>query len=73
MNYGRTLYLAKRHAEAEPLIVDSYRTIRAQFAADDVRVVAVRGRVEELYRLWGKPDRAAEVIRAAEPGRPEPQ
>ncbi len=64
-NYGKALYQDRRYAEAEPLVLASWRNLRAQFPDTDSRVVGAKTRVEELYRGSGQPARIAQVL--AEP------
>ena len=63
-NYGRALAQSGRLQEAEPLLLASWGAIAAQFGDGDPRRASARAGVEELYRLWGKPGRAAQVLDA---------
>jgi non-specific serine/threonine protein kinase/serine/threonine-protein kinase len=63
--YGKALYLDGRFEEAEPLILDSWRTISGQFPAGDPRTVAARARVVEMYKAWGRPGSADAAFAAA--------
>ena len=63
-NYGRALAQTGRFEEAEPLLLASWEAIATQFGEGDPRRATARAGVEELYRLWGKPGRAAEVLGA---------
>jgi eukaryotic-like serine/threonine-protein kinase len=57
-----------RHAEAEPLLVDSYPVLRdAQGPRSPYARIALE-RVVSLYEAWGKPAKAAEYRALA----PEP-
>ena len=71
-NYGKALYLDRRFAEAEPLVLASWRGLRAQFPDADPRVAGARTRVEELYRGMGEPDRARAVLAEPRPAAPPP-
>ena len=65
-NYGKTLYLLDRFEAAEPLVLESHRVMAAQFAAGDPRLANARAQVEELYRLWGRPERSVQVLRSGD-------
>ncbi|MGD9584665.1 MAG: tetratricopeptide repeat protein [Lysobacterales bacterium] len=53
-NYGEALYRTGRYAEAEPLLMASYRAVKSQFPDQDPRVQAANRRLDELYKLWGR-------------------
>ena len=63
--YGKALYLERRFEEAEPLVLEAWKTIAGAFPATDPRVKAARDRVVEMYAAWGKPEQAERVL--AEP------
>lgn len=50
----------QRYEEAEPLLLDSFFTIRQQLGEDDERTVTALGRIDQLYEKWGMPERATE-------------
>ena len=60
---GGALLGRRNHAEAEPLIVDGYEGIRARAAkisaTNRYSLSEAAERVVQLYKDWGKPDRAA--------------
>ena len=55
---GECLTLQKRHAEAEPLLLDSYKIIAATTVANDTRRAEAAQRLTALYRSWGKTEKA---------------
>jgi serine/threonine-protein kinase len=55
---GECLTLQKRHAEAEPLLLDSYRIYESKTTADDARRIDAGQRLNTLYRSWGRPQEA---------------
>jgi hypothetical protein len=55
---GRSIAQQKRYAEAEPLLLDNYRVLRAVRGADNPTVTRTHDWIEQLYRDWGKPDQA---------------
>src|SRR6185295_6690497 len=57
---GECLSLQKRHAEAEPLLLDSFQVIQSTTGAGDTRRVEAAQRLVTLYQSWGKPKEAAE-------------
>ena len=61
---GLCLTEAGRYAEAEPLLTESYETLRATHGADDDRVETARERVVQLYDAWGRPEAIARFDRA---------
>ncbi|MBL0042495.1 MAG: tetratricopeptide repeat protein [Xanthomonadales bacterium] len=62
-NYGLALVELKRFAEAEPLLIDSFRIIRKVLPENDPRNDVPKHRLERLYREWGKPERLSEALR----------
>jgi eukaryotic-like serine/threonine-protein kinase len=56
---GECLMLQKRYAQAEPLLLDSYRTIEATTPASDPRRTEAAQRLVNLYQGWGKAAQAA--------------
>ena len=61
-NYGAALVLLRRYDEAEPLLLQSYRSVRAALPAGDPRLTTPRERVEQLYRAWGHAERIAAAL-----------
>jgi len=57
---GLSLMEAKRYAEAEPLLMQSFKTAQEQFGDDDARAQTLRARLVDLYTRWGKPEQAAQ-------------
>jgi eukaryotic-like serine/threonine-protein kinase len=61
---GGALHGQGRYAEAEPLVIEGYRGIKARAAripaAGKPRLPETAERVIRLYEAWGKPARAAE-------------
>lgn len=57
---GECLTLQKRYAEAEPLLLDSSKIIEATTVPNDARRAEVRQRLADLYRAWGKSQKAAD-------------
>lgn len=61
LSLGRMLTAAGRFEEAEPLLASARATLEAQRGGDDrFTRQAIRSLVE-LYKAWGKPDRAAAI------------
>ncbi len=56
---GLSLMEARRYADAEPLLMQSFETAQKQFGDDDVRTNTFRARLADLYTRWGKPEQAA--------------
>lgn len=57
---GECLTLQKRYAEAEPLLLDSYKIIKATTSSEsDPRRAEARQRLATLYTGWGRPAVAA--------------
>jgi serine/threonine-protein kinase len=56
---GRVLAQQKRFAEAEPLLLENYRRLRADRGEGNANVTRARGWIEDLYRDWGKPEQAS--------------
>jgi eukaryotic-like serine/threonine-protein kinase len=63
-NFGRSLYQAGRFEEAEIHVLGAYRAIAEQFDEADPRRVSAAAQVEELYTLWNRPERIAEILPA---------
>jgi serine/threonine protein kinase/tetratricopeptide (TPR) repeat protein len=59
---GQALAAQKRYAEAEPLLLDNYRLLLKTRGVDNPAVIRMRGWIEDLYRDWGKPDRARQFF-----------
>jgi eukaryotic-like serine/threonine-protein kinase len=69
MQYGVALYRAQRYDEASPLVLDAYRSVVGQFAADDPRVAWARTRAEEFLSLAGRTSNELEQAGATLPSR----
>ncbi|HEX9732913.1 MAG TPA: serine/threonine-protein kinase [Thermoanaerobaculia bacterium] len=54
---GECLVALGRYAEAEPLLVRSYEEIQAERGAHSFFAIEAKERVEQLYKVWRKPDR----------------
>jgi serine/threonine-protein kinase len=69
---GRTLGSAliglKRYAEAEPILLDSYRVMSAKRGATNRTTLLIAQRLVELYTNWRKPAEANEWQLKLEPG-----
>jgi eukaryotic-like serine/threonine-protein kinase len=50
----------RRYREAEPLLLESYPIIRSSFGPAHNRTVVAGRRIVDLYKAWGKPQKAAE-------------
>jgi tetratricopeptide (TPR) repeat protein len=57
---GGCLIAARRYRDAEPLLLESYPPIAAQFGAAHNRSLVALRRIGDLYEAWGKPDQASE-------------
>ncbi|NOT09091.1 MAG: serine/threonine protein kinase [Gemmatimonadales bacterium] len=53
---GEVLLSRRRFAEAEPLLVESYATLKQTQATDNRRVQGARQRLVELYTAWNRPE-----------------
>jgi serine/threonine protein kinase len=62
-NYGAALVELREYERAEPLLLQSYRTVRDALGADHPQLAVPRGRLERLYRDWGKPEKLAEALK----------
>jgi len=56
---GECLTMQKKYAEAEPVLVDSYQTLESTTVSNDGRRTEAMQRLVNLYREWGKPQKAA--------------
>jgi eukaryotic-like serine/threonine-protein kinase len=56
---GGCLAALKRFTEAEPVLLQSYAALQAKRPAGDRRIEQAGKRLIRLYKLWGKPDKAA--------------
>jgi serine/threonine-protein kinase len=56
---GECLTAQKRYAEAEPLLLESYKTIKAKLTDQDLRVKTASQLLADLYDAWSKPEQAA--------------
>ncbi len=59
---GKALAAQKRFAEAEPLLLQSYRSMLKSRGASNSIVTRMHTWIEELYRDWNKSARAAEFF-----------
>ena len=57
---GECLTAQKRFAEAEPLLLEGYRDLRAKLGDQNRRTVDARQRLAKLYDDWKKPEQAAD-------------
>jgi eukaryotic-like serine/threonine-protein kinase len=57
---GENLTLQKRYGEAEPLLLDSYKSLESTLSLRDPRARGALRRLVTLYEGWGKPDAASE-------------
>jgi serine/threonine-protein kinase len=55
---GENLTSQKRFDEAEPLLIESHRTLHASLGPRDPRTEEARRRLVTLYEAWQKPDSA---------------
>lgn len=55
---GECLVEQKKFEEAERLLIDGHKTLRANADTPPARLADARGRVRKLYTAWGKPDEA---------------
>jgi len=55
---GEFLTTQKRFAEAEPLLLGSYETLKSSQSADSPRIRAAAERLVKLYADWGRPSEA---------------
>jgi tetratricopeptide (TPR) repeat protein len=53
---GQVLTAQRRFAEAEPLLLASYQTLKHTQATENPRVVSARRRLTDLYTAWNKPE-----------------
>lgn len=65
-NYGETLMLLQRYAEAEPLLVDSYETLRTARGPAHPATRRAAARLVRLYETSGQPERAAKYAAPAD-------
>jgi eukaryotic-like serine/threonine-protein kinase len=57
---GECLTTQKRFAEAEPLLVESYASLKSRLGQRDPRTAEALQRLLKLYDAWGKPAQAAQ-------------
>jgi serine/threonine-protein kinase len=55
---GECLTIQKRYSEAEPLLLDSYQSLKKSQSADSPRTTIALQRLINLYEAWNKTDRA---------------
>ena len=65
---GEALYRQGRAGEAEPYLVNSYRTLSADKAADAGTQATARERVVRFYTDRGQADKLQALIEATRPG-----
>ena len=58
---GEDLCLQKRFAEAEPLLRESYESLKNSQGAQNPRTVLAQNRLVKLYQDWNKPELAAKL------------
>ena len=56
---GESLRLQKRYAEAEPILLDSYRILKSTSGDQAPRTKEARQSLKSLYQDWHKPEKAA--------------
>jgi tetratricopeptide (TPR) repeat protein len=56
-NLGECLVEQKRYAEAEPLLSESYETIKSIHVPQSPMLREAAQRLAKLYRAWGKPEK----------------
>jgi tetratricopeptide (TPR) repeat protein len=56
---GENLTVQSRYDEAEPLLIESHKILRASLGQKDPRTEEARRRLVALYEAWGKPEHAA--------------
>jgi eukaryotic-like serine/threonine-protein kinase len=59
---GYSLATAGRHDEAEPLLVQGYEGLKTKRGQSDRRTRQARARLVDLYKKWGKPEKAAQYL-----------
>ena len=64
---GASLTAQRRYAEADTLLVEAYGILRAAEGEEAARTVRSRERLADLYRRWGRPERATAVLGAPPP------
>jgi hypothetical protein len=52
---GECLTIQKRYAEAEPLLIQSYKTLKSVQVPGSPTRIEARDRLASLYAGWGKP------------------
>ncbi|MBX3394543.1 MAG: serine/threonine protein kinase [Phycisphaerae bacterium] len=57
---GASLAASGRFDEAEPYLIDSFDALQAKLGRLHPDVIAARQRIIEMYRTWGKPEKAAD-------------
>ena len=55
---GESLRLQKRYAEAEPVLLESYNTLKSTAGEQWPRTKEVRQSLRALYEDWHKPEKA---------------
>ena len=55
---GGLLVNCKRYSEAEPLLIESYQSLKATTPINDQRRIEAARNLLTLYSKWGKPDKA---------------
>jgi len=57
---GNCLTKLKRFEEGEKLLLESYKNIESKSEKKDKDIIKALNQIIELYKYWGKPDKAAE-------------
>jgi serine/threonine-protein kinase len=56
---GESLRLQKRYADAEPILLESYKILKSTFGDQAARTKEARQSLKSLYLDWHKPEKAA--------------
>ena len=58
---GECLMIEKKYAEAEPLLRESYESLKNSQGAQNPRTILAQNRLVKLYQDWNKPELAAKM------------
>ena len=58
---GECLMMEKKYAEAEPLLRESYESLKNSQGAQNPRTILAQNRLVKLYQDWNKPELAAKL------------
>ena len=58
---GECLMMEKKYAEAEPLLRESYESLKNSQGAQNPRTILAQNRLVKLYQDWNKPELAAKM------------